>query len=508
MRRPPNAGHPLVRLRKRGALQAQIVDELRARVLEGALPGGAPLPSSRQLAEELGVARNTVSAAYTTLATEGYLVLAARHRPRVAMIAPDVRTRAPVIAGAAPSPALAGSKSAEGRIARRAEALVAHGVLLRDTRLVRPFRTGLPPLDLFPERLWQRIVARQVRRQTRRDLAYAGPHGSLALRRALLVHLRATRGVDADPEQIFVTAGSQGALDLCARVVLDPGARAWIEDPGFLGVRGVLALAGARPVPVPVDAEGMDVSRARGPAPAAIVVSPSHQFPLGVRLTLARRLALLAAARAHGAWVIEDDYESEYRFEGKPLAALAALDPSRVLYIGTLSRILFPGLRLGYVVVPPPLVAPFAAVRAVIDRHPAALAQAAVTEMIVEGHFAAHIRRIREATRERWTTLADAARRDLAGAIDLAVPDGGSHAVGWLTCGMTGAAAAEAASRESVDVSPLARFAVRAELPPALVLGYGAYAPAQIRSAVGRLARALVTRSAGSRTPRRTGPSG
>jgi GntR family transcriptional regulator/MocR family aminotransferase len=268
----------------------------------------------------------------------------------------------------------------------------------------------------------------------------------------------------------------------------------WIEDPGYLGARSALLSAGARLVAVPVDDDGLDVNEGikRSPSACMAYISPSHQFPLGVTLSLARRLALLEWANRTGAWILEDDYDSEYRFGGRPLAALQGLDnEGRVIYIGTFSKTLFPALRLGYLVVPPDLVDVFAAARFVADRHSSMLEQSTLTDFIVEGHFARHIRRMRALYAERQRILLDAAKRDLDGLLDLMPTETGMHLTGWLPNGVADREAAKRAAEHDVDVSPLSWYCLTPPVRGALLLGYGATGPAEIRAAVKRLAKAL-----------------
>ncbi len=251
-----------------------------------------------------------------------------------------------------------------------------------------------------------------------------------------------------EASQVIVVNGAQQAVDLAARVLLDPGDTAWVEDPGYQGARGALIAAGIRLAPVPVDAEGLDVRRGARAAPGArlVYVTPSHQYPLGVTMSLNRRLALLEWASASGAWILEDDYDSEYRYAGRPLAALQGLDTAgRVIYVGTFSKVLFPALRLGYLVVPPELVDAFVAARALADRHSPSVTQAALADFIDGGHFARHVRRTRALYAERQAALVRAAQRTLGGLLEVAPAEAGMHLMGWLPVGVDDRVAARAA---------------------------------------------------------------
>ncbi len=288
--------------------------------------------------------------------------------------------------------------------------------------------------------------------------------------------------------------GPRRGVDLSARVLLNPTDKVWIEDPGYLGVRGALISAGAQLVPVPVDGEGLEVAAGIRLAADArrAYISPSHQYPLGVTLSLARRLALLEWASRAGAWILEDDYDSEYRFSGRPLSALQGLDTEgRVLYIGTFSKTLFPALRLGYLVVPPDLVEVFTAARYVADRHSSILEQATLADFITEGHFARHIRRMRALYAERQVVLLDAARHRLEDRLTLTPAQTGMQVLGWLPAGVDDRLVAERAAAQNVEVTPLSRYCLKPYPRGALLLGYGAVPPADIRAGVKRLAVAL-----------------
>ena len=295
---------------------------------------------------------------------------------------------------------------------------------------------------------------------------------------------------------MIVTSGSQQALDLAARVLLDPGDTAWVEDPGYGGVRGAFSAAGIRPAPVPVDGEGLSVTAGEALAPQARMayVTPSHQYPLGVTMSLGRRMALVAWARRRGGWIAEDDYDSEYRYQGRPLAALQGLDPAgRVIYIGTFSKVLFPALRLGYLVVPEGTVDAFSAARALADRHPPGPSQAVVAEFLVEGHFARHIRRMRTLYAERQACLVAALRRRIGRIAGNSAPaQAGMHLVGWLPEGASDRAVSARAASAGVSAPPLSAYAVSAALPPALLLGYAGANPRQIQEGARRLAAAML----------------
>jgi GntR family transcriptional regulator/MocR family aminotransferase len=321
---------------------------------------------------------------------------------------------------------------------------------------------------------------------------YGDARGHLPLRAALAAYLRTARGVRCEPEQILVVSGSQQALALAARVLLDPGAPVWIEEPGYPGARNVLELARARLVPVPVDDDGLDVAAgvARAPRARAAYVTPSHQYPLGATMSAARRLQLLDWARRAGAWIIEDDYDSEYRYESPPVAALQGLDrDARVLYVGTFSKVLFPALRVGYLVVPADLVPRFARVRDALDIFPATLNQAALADFLVEGHFARHLRRMRALYRERRGALVAALRAELPG-VEIVGAQAGMHLCATLPR-VRDLPAARRAAAEGVWALPLSSCYLGAPARPGFVLGFAGTPARDLAPAARRLRRAL-----------------
>jgi GntR family transcriptional regulator/MocR family aminotransferase len=303
-----------------------------------------------------------------------------------------------------------------------------------------------------------------------------------------------TRGVHCSPDQILLTIGAQGALDLATRVLLDPGDTAWIEDPGYSGARGALLAAGVHSVAVPVDREGLDVDAGRqlGPEARLAMVTPSHQFPTGVTMSLSRRLALLEWSRETHGWIVEDDYDSEYRFSGRPLEALHGLDRAgRVLYIGTFSKVLFPSLRLGYLIAPPELLTGLIAAQNFLAVHLPLLEQLALTDFLVEGYFARHIRRMRQLYKERRDALAEALTRELGGKLEITVPEAGMHLAVWLPAGMSAQAVARRAAASGVHVLPISAFSQRPLQRDGLVLGFANSSPQELRAGAHALALAL-----------------
>ncbi|MGH8856076.1 MAG: PLP-dependent aminotransferase family protein, partial [Telluria sp.] len=393
----------------------QLYGRLKDAILHGRLAPGARLPATRELARQLKVSRQTVLAAYEQLAAEGYLRGGVGQGTFVDAALPVARQGQPLEGLLRPLPE-------RGAAMATAMASVRH-----HQGPVRAFRPSMPGLDLFPFEVWRKLEMRALRRPGP-HLGYSEPAGYLPLRELLCAYLRSSRGVDCTPEQVVITSGSQQALYLLAHLLLAPGDGVWVESPGYQGACAPMTVAGARICTVPVDHEGMDVAWAAAHHPDARMVfaTPSHQLPLGVTMSLARRLALLRWAADHKAWIIEDDYDSEYRYTGPPLASLQSLDRAgSVIYTGTLSKVLFPGLRLGYVVAPPALSGALANARAVIDRHSAIVPQMVLADFIAGGHFARHIRRTRDAYAERRAALLEAIEGRLAGRLRCGPSDAG-----------------------------------------------------------------------------------
>jgi GntR family transcriptional regulator / MocR family aminotransferase len=473
-------------------LHRQLYDEIRAAVLGGRLSAGARLPSTRALAADLAISRNTAAGAFDQLLAEGYIEGRPGAGTFVAKELPEQLLR--VSPGA---PARTRHRAPAPELSRRGRMLasIPLAAATRDGASACAFRPGIPALDLFPRDLWARLAARLYRQSKVNLFSYGDPAGYPPLRRAIAEYLRAARGVNCSWEQVIVTSGSQQALDLAARVLLDPGDTAWVEDPGYLGVRGAWTAAGIRCAPVPVDAEGLSVVQGERLAPRARMayVSPSHQYPLGVTMSLARRMALLAWAQRRSAWIAEDDYDSEFRYAGRPLAALQGLDTAgRVIYIGTFSKVLFPALRLGYLVAPAAAVDAFVTARALADRHPPVLSQALVAEFLGEGHFARHIRRMRTLYAERQAALLAAARRDCAGLIEVSPADAGMHLVAWLPPRADDREASGRAAAAGISAPGLSAYSFSAPARPALLLGYSCVNNRKIQEGVRRLSAAMI----------------
>ncbi|RVU12493.1 PLP-dependent aminotransferase family protein, partial [Methylobacterium oryzihabitans] len=349
------------------------------------------------------------------------------------------------------------------------------------------------PLGVVLLRRLAGAVRRRMLRAGAAELGYGDPRGGEALRRQVAAHLAASRGLRCEPGQVVIVGGTQHGLRLCAEALLAPGDAVWFEDPGYPTARRTLEAAGLRPVPVPVDGEGLDVAAGRRGAPArAAYVTPSNQFPTGATMSMARRLALLDWARAAGAWVLEDDYDNEFRYDGPPLTALAGLDGGdRVIYLGTFSKTLFPGLRLAYLVLPPAAVGPVLAVRATHDRFPPGLTDAAVADLMADGTLAAHTRRMRRRYRAARDRLAAALDTAAGGRLRLVVPPQGLHLLAYLPEDAQAGAAAAIRARAGIEARLVSEMRIVPGGPDGFVLGFAGYAPAELEAAAAALGRAV-----------------
>ena len=461
-----------------------LTTSLRHEILAGRLRAGARLPSTRELAQQYGVARGTVVNAFDQLKSEGYLDGSQGSGTYVSAVLPDALLHV--------DNATVGPRAAS----RTTHRLSAFGRRMRafDTfdplRPVRAFRPNLPALDHFPSAPWARLAARRVRTLRSSLLLGCEPLGYAPLRAAIAEYVGAARGVRCDPQQILIVSGTQEALDLSVRLLLDPGDRALIEDPGYDGARSAFVAAGARIRAVPVDAEGMLVPPARARDARLLFVTPGHQYPLGVTMSLRRRLALLDWARDSGTLIFEDDYDSEFRYSGRPVPALQGLDRADlVLFAGTFSKVLFPALRLGYLVVPARLVDTFAAAKSLVHRHAPLLEQAILCDFITEGHFGRHLRRMREIYAQRLDVLLEHAHARLAGMLNVSPIEAGLQTVATLREGIDADALAHAAAQRQVEIVPIDLAASGAPAVRGVQLGFAAVDLPEIRRGVRELSR-------------------
>jgi GntR family transcriptional regulator/MocR family aminotransferase len=474
-------------------LYRQVYEGYREAIVLRRLRAGERVPSTRDLARELGISRIPVLTAFEQLLAEGYFEARVGAGTFVARVLPD-DFHASRRTAADPAPAPGGPR----RVARAADPL------LRDPEPWLagrgPFRLSQPAVERFPVRAWSALVSRHLRNPRASLLHYGDPKGYAPFREAIAAYLRTARGVRCEADHVLVVSGSQQALAIAARVLFEPGAAVWMEEPGYAGARDALTMAGARLVPVPVDRAGLDVSAGVGREGGArgAYVTPSHQYPLGVTMTAARRLQLLDWARRSGAWIVEDDYDSELRYESLPIASLQGLDrDSRVIYVGTFSKVLFPALRLGYLVVPPDLLPRFAAVREAMDVCPPSLLQAVMADFLAEGHFARHLRRMRLLYAERRAALVAALAKELP-ALEVMGDAAGMHLVAALPESARDRETALRAAKQGLWTMPLSACYLGPGARPGLVLGYGGVTEREIRDAVKRLARLVLVEQGGA----------
>ncbi|PQV54054.1 PLP-dependent aminotransferase family protein [Paraburkholderia sp. BL21I4N1] len=493
------------------SLQRWLYDELRTAILSGRLPPGARLPSTRDLAARFDLSRGTVLGVFAQLDAEGYLAGAVGRGSFVAAELPDRRIdsgdraaatsikkrdgRSSVRESARKNPGESDPQRPVVALSRRGRLLARSAFQLSGRSIpARAFRASQPDLDAFPFDLWARIAAKRARR-TQRDLLGDGEaQGYRPLREAIAAYVGMSRGIACSADHVVMLGSVQQAIDLAARLLLDPGDAAWIEDPGYVGARFVLEAAGARVVGVPVDPGGVDVEWARRHAPDARLafVTAGRQAPLGPPLALERRLSLLEWARERGAVIIEDDYDSEYRFAGNPLAALKSLDDDgHVIYCGTFSKLLFPALRTAYAIVPERLVEPFVAALSLTARHVPLDQQSVLHEFIAEGHFGRHIRRMRVLYGERAEALTASVVQHLAGLLEMPPIIAGLDAPAFLPRGTDDNEVVRRAALEGIETRALSRHAVDRPAPAGLVLGFASVGVDDIASGVIALARAL-----------------
>jgi GntR family transcriptional regulator / MocR family aminotransferase len=461
-------------------------EELRSAILAGRLRPGGRLPATRELAAQYGLSRPTLVAAFEQLRSEGYVEGKTGSGTYVSQTLPEELLQAPRTKLTAK---LRGRSIPLSAYARRLRPLPA-----AEPRPARAFRASQPALDAFPMDLWAQVAARRLRQASTNLLAGGEALGYRPLREAVADYLNTSRGVRCAADQVLIISGVQEALDRTAHLLLNPGDRVWMEAPGYPGAASTFRAVGARICPVAVDEEGLDLAagQRRWPNPRLVYLTPAHQFPLGVTMSLRRRLSLLEWARRSRSFVFEDDYDSEYRYRGRPIPALEGLDRAGVvIFAGSFTDVLFPALRLGYLVVPDDMVEIFAAAGSVSTHHPPLIEQAILCDFIREGHFARHVRRMRELYAERLSVLVEAAGRRLAGLLEVPNVEAGLRTAGWLRQGISAERAARAAAEHGVEVVPLSRYAYGAGKRNGLVLGFAAVDARELTQGVERLAQAL-----------------
>ncbi len=468
-------------------LGRQLAQSLRAAIQRGDLRPGEALPSTRALATALGVARGTVVEAFEQLIAEGFLEARPRGSTRVTRSAsegrPVSRVRRP--AGPPRSRRLPDAAAAFTRVAEQFTPLP--GV---------PFAISVPGGATAPGDTWRRLGNRLRARGPSAPSGYADAQGALPLREQIAHYVRRGRAVHCDASQVVITSGTQQGLYLAAQVLVGPTEASWVENPAYPALTAILTTTGrgSRMTRVPVDAEGLDVARALTLAPdaAAAFVTPSHQYPLGMPMSMSRRAALLEWARVRGSWIVEDDYDSEMRYAGHPFPSMQGLDPDRVVYLGTFSKVLFPSLRLGYAIVPTDLVRPFIGARILLDRHPPTADQHVLAAFIADGQLERHIRRLRGVYAAQRTHLVEVFDRVLPAAVGHVQPcDQGMHMVAWLRNDIDDVAAAAAAVAGGISVRPASPMYAAGTARPGLLPGFGGYRAEDVESAARRLAAVI-----------------
>jgi len=468
------------------ALYRWLYEELRGAILVGHLRPGARLPATRDLAAQYGLSRPTIVTAFEQLHSEGYVDGKVGSGTYVSQTLPDQLLHAPKTAT---RPRKRHQRRGLSAYARRLQPL-----RRAEPSRVQAFRGNLPALNEFPTALWAQVAARRLRGVPARLLAGGEARGYRPLREAVAEYLNTSRGVKCSADQVLIISGVQEALNRAAHLLLNPGDPVWMEEPGYPGATLAFRSVGAKVCPVPVDAEGLNLEAGikRCPRPRMIYVTPGHQFPLGVTMSLRRRLSLLEWARRARALIFEDDYDSEYRYSGRPIPAMQGLDKSNVvIFAGSFSLVLFPSLRLGYVVVPPDMVDIFAAAASVSTHHPPLIDQAILCDFIREGHFARHVRKMRALYAERLGVLMESARERLGNLIKIGDVEAGLRTVGWLRHGISAERVARAAAERDVEVVPLSRYGSGRSPRNGLVLGFAAVDGRELRRGVEELAVVL-----------------
>lgn len=467
------------------SLHARIQRAIRQLILDGALDVGRPLPASRALAQSLGVSRDTVEAAYSQLHAEGFIDRRVGSGSFV-----SERAQVPPRRGTSQRAKLYRESP---RLSQRGAAIFQNGGV-REALTPRPFAPGVPETRSFPLQTWERLQRQVLKEHGTLALTHSHPQGVEALRRTIADYVNLERGACATPDRILVLTSSQQALSLCATVLLDAGDRVFIEDPAYHGARRAFDAAGLESVPVPLDAQGIRIESLQNAAqPAkAIFLTPSHQFPTGATLALDRRLAIIEWAHRNQAWIIEDDYDSEFHYAGKPTACVQGLDAhDRTIYIGTFTKSMFPGLRIGYMVLPSQLVAPMTVARTLQDGHSASIPQLTLARFMEGGHFGSHVRAMRSVYAERRDALERLVCKHLADFVEPRVPDGGMQMPCVFVRDIPEREAIDTARRAGIDLLGLTPLHASSKHKAGFLMGFAAYAPKELEIAVKKLANVL-----------------
>lgn len=476
------------------ALYRQLYRDLQNAIREGQLSADTRFPATRTLADHLDVSRNTVKNAFDQLRSEGYVYSRVGSGTYVASELPERHTQVNQPDSNLSSLQLANTRARSPSLSERADRVAGLSLSkVENPRTEMAFRPGVPALDAFPIDTWSTLASRRWRSLPANQLVYGDPAGYPPLREAVAEYLRTARGVRCEATQVLIVNGIQQACTLAARVLLNPDDEVYVEDPGFPQLQAAFEAVNARVRPIPVDDEGLTLPADADETPPQMVgITPSHQYPLGMTMPLSRRLKLVEWAARHETWIFEDDYDSEFRYSGEPIAALQGLDNAgRVLYAGTFSKVLFPALRLGYLVVPPDLVDPFIKMRSIADRGSPRVDQMILTDFITEGHFEQHIRQMRTLYATRQTAILEAIDREIGDFIDIDPNDAGLHLIGWLPDGVDDRAVSDHLAQHDLVALPLSFYSDRSLERGGLLLGYGGVPEEDIYTRVRHMANAL-----------------
>ena len=457
---------------------------LRAEILSGRLGSGSRLPASRDFARQYHLSRGTILAALDDLRAEGYVEGRRGSGTYVSKTLPDHLLQLEEVSEQEANPGV-------GREQHLSDfGLRVRGFTLHVKTENRAFRPGLPAVDLFPTTLWAQVSARRLRSASTRSLLGCEAQGFLPLRQAVAQYAHTSRGVNCVAEQIVIVSGIQEGLDLTARLLLNPGDKVLVEDPGYQGACGIFGAAGARLISARLDEQGAAPKESDFRGCKIFFVTPGHQFPMGMTMSLQRRLQLLAWARKHNTVIFEDDYDSEFRFAGRPLPAMQGLDRGgKVIFCGNFNKVMFPSLRMGYVVLPHDLVEVFARTKAMTTRHHPLLDQAVMCDFMEQGHFGRHLRRMRKIYEERFLLLMECAREQLGEFMEIAPIEAGLQTTGLFRQNISAELVAQRAAMDGVDVVPLSRFCHEMTVPEGLQIGFAAVAEKEIKAGVMKLAR-------------------
>ncbi len=468
-------------------LYKQLYNLLREGILSGRFRRGLKLPGTRTFSSELKISRNTVTQAFEQLRIEGYITGEIGAGTYITNEIPDkflfVRN--------------ANSDKRKNSSIKVHKKFEPPELLLRNILedKIIPFQNGLPSLDDFPYKTWLKIINRNGTIIPKLQFGYKSAAGYYPLRQTVAEYLQTYRAVDCTPDQIVIINGSQQGLDLISRALLKSNDNVMLEDPGYFGTKASVLYSGANIFPVPVDDEGININYAakKYPKPNFIYTTPSHQFPFGSIMSISRRIKLLEYANKNNAWIIEDDYDSEFRYAGSPLPSLQGMDKfNRVIYIGTFSKVLFPGLRLGYLVLPDEeLVETFAVAKTIVDRQSPIFDQVVLTKFIEEGHFTKHIRKMRMIYKERQEFLINEINRELCGLLEVKPSDAGMHIVAWLPENFSDKKISITAKENNLVVYPLSEYVIKFKRRPGLIMGYTGFDKDNLKEGIVKLKRIL-----------------